>query len=63
MRPEAALHDKRVKPTLPPRGAFCSHRRMRYVACAECKTAGLSSCAVECPDCGFYWMTSEGTLG
>jgi hypothetical protein len=47
---------------LPPKGAFCSHARMRYVACVECKKRKIK-CSVWCPDCGFTWMLGEGVLG
>lgn len=53
---------KPVKYTQPPKGAFCDHRRMRYTACAECQKRQVT-CAVECPDCGLYWMLNEGTNG
>lgn len=46
-----------------PKGATCSHARMRYVACGECARAGRPKCAVLCPDCGFYWMIYEGVFG
>lgn len=46
-----------------PRGAYCSHRRMRWRTCDGCKKAGARPCCVECPDCGLGWMLGEGTHG
>jgi hypothetical protein len=45
-----------------PRGAFCSHSRMRWTSCDSCAKKGFK-CAVTCPDCGFYWMINEGKYG
>lgn len=44
--------------TLPPRGAFCTHRRMRAVSCGS--TLCPKPCRVECPDCELYWLFEEG---
>lgn len=51
------------RPGTPPPGAYCTHRRMRYVACESCKEAGRRVCQVACPDCGLTWMFNEGTNG
>lgn len=45
---------------LVPLGAYCSHRRMRYVHCASCAP---NACAVECPDCNLGWQLYEGVHG
>lgn len=42
-----------------PKGAFCTHRRMRYFKCPACPRP----CAVECPDCGLGWQLYEGVHG
>lgn len=46
---------------LPPRGAFCVHRRMRKISCGS--EMCVRPCRVECPDCGLSWMLYEGILG
>lgn len=51
-----------LKYQTPPKGAFCDHRRMRYVSCSVCAKQ-KKVCAVECPDCGLYWMLNEGVFG
>lgn len=49
----------RKKLTMPPKGAFCTHKRMRYQSCGNCPRP----CMVTCPDCGLTWMLYEGALG
>lgn len=51
--------DPKRKLSEPPRGAYCTHRRMRYKKCSAC----TSPCQVICPDCGLGWMFREGHLG
>ena len=42
-----------VRRPLPPRGAYCDHRRMR-----DCCSGGSGHFV--CPDCGLYWDDGEG---
>lgn len=42
-----------------PKGAYCSHDRMRYTSCGSCK----HNCSVKCHDCGLTWMFNEGIHG
>ena len=37
------------------KGITCTHKKMRYMKCQNCK----KSCRVECPDCGLYWMFED----
>lgn len=48
---------------LPPKGAFCTHRRMRYRSCGGSCCAKRKFCFVECPDCGLTWSFFEGVFG
>lgn len=55
-----------MKLAMPPRGAFCSHSRMRLKKCSESCAAWLHSrslCTLYCPDCGFEWSRFEGVYG
>jgi hypothetical protein len=54
---------KMAKKYFIPRGAFCSHSRMKWTHCDSCKKSGKKPCAVTCPDCGLYWMANEGVRG
>jgi len=56
------MNSRNQKVELPPDGAFCSHKKMHYTSCSECKKK-KKICAVKCPDCGLYWMLYEGVFG
>ena len=45
-----------------PKSAFCSHSKMHYASCDECK-AKKFKCYVKCPDCKFIWNLYEGIYG
>lgn len=56
------MNDRR-RASLPPKGAFCEHARMKYTVCDHCKKRGIRVCGVACPSCGLTWTFFEGEFG